>query len=152
MANIAQTVNVLQALILTEDEKMIMTPTYHIFEMYKGHHDATSLPLHLETGNYEYEGNSVPALSASASKKDGSILLSVVNVDPRQESELLVDLRGQDISNYSSRILTADELDAHNTFDNPDEVVPREFNSGRIRNNELRVTIPAKSVVVFEIN
>ncbi len=152
MANIAQTVNVLQALILTEDEKMITTPTYHIFEMYKGHQDATLLPLHLETEDYDYEGSSVPALSASASKKDGRILLSVVNVDPRQDSELFVDLRGQNVTNYSSRILTADELDAHNTFDNPDSVVPEDFENGRIRNNELRVTIPAKSVVVFEIN
>jgi alpha-L-arabinofuranosidase len=152
MANIAQTVNVLQALILTDEEKMLLTPTYHVFEMYKGHHDAILLPLHLETANYVFEGREVPALSASASKKDGHILLSIVNVDPRQDSEMVIDFRGQDVSRFTGRILTAPELDAHNTFDKPENVKPTAFNQGRLRNNELRVTIPAKSVVVFEIN
>ncbi len=151
MANIAQTVNVLQALILTEGEKMLLTPTYHVFEMYKGHHDATLLPLHLESGQYEYDGNQVPALSASASKKDDVILLSIVNVDPEKDSDLLIDFRGQDVSRVSGRILTGDVLDAHNTFDQPDVVKPAEFISARIRNNELRTIIPAKSVVVLEV-
>jgi alpha-L-arabinofuranosidase len=152
MANIAQTVNVLQALIHTDEEKMVLTPTYHIFEMYKGHHDATLLPLHLETGSYVFEDKEVPALSASASKKDGKILLSVVNVDPRLDSEMVIDFRGQNVTRYTARILTAKELDAHNTYDKPESVKPAEFNQGRLRNNELRVTIPAKSVVVFEVN
>jgi len=151
MANIAQTVNVLQALIMTEGEKMVLTPTYHIFEMYKGHHDATLLPLHLETGNYVFEGNEVPALSASASQKDGKILLSIVNTHPNQGSALTVDFRGQQVSRVSGRILTAASLDAHNTYDKPENVKPAAFNEGRLRNNELSVTIPPKSVVVFEV-
>lgn len=151
MANIAQTVNVLQALVFTDGEKMLLTPTYHVFEMYKEHHDATLLPLHLETDNYSFEGTEVPALSASASKKNGKILLSVVNADPRKAADLLVDLRGQDVSRFSGRILTAESLDAHNTYDQPEAVKPTAFNEGRIRNNQLRTTIPAKSVVVFEI-
>ncbi len=152
MANIAQTVNVLQALILTEGEKMLLTPTYHVFEMYKGHHDATLVPLHLETESYEFEGNRVPALSASASMKDGRILISIVNVDPRKDSDLSIDFRGQQVSRVSGRILTAGELDAHNTFDQPERVVPVDFLDTRIRNNELRLNIPAKSVVVLEVH
>lgn len=152
MANIAQTVNVLQALVMTEGEKMILTPTYYVFEMYKGHHDATLLPLHLESESYVYEGTEVPALSASASKKDGEILLSIVNAHPHQPADLLVDLRGQELSRVAGRILTATALDGHNTYDNPDVVKPAPFNEGSLRNNQLRVTIPAKSVVVFEIH
>ena len=151
MANIAQTVNVLQALILTDEEKMMLTPTYHIFEMYKGHHDATLLPLHLESPTYAHRGVEVPSLSASASKKDGKILLSVVHVNPNAPAELLVDFRGQDVSRISGRILTGNSIDAHNTFESPEVVKPAPFNEGRLRNNQLRVAIPAKSVVVFEI-
>lgn len=151
-ANIAQTVNVLQALILVEGEDMVLTPTYHIFEMYKGHQDGTLLPLNIETGNYEFEGNTIPALSASASiNEEETILVSIVNVDPINDSELLIDLRGQDVSVVSGRILTAEQLDAHNTYDNPDVVTPAVFNGAKLRNNEVRTTIPAKSVVVLEI-
>jgi alpha-N-arabinofuranosidase len=152
MANIAQTVNVLQALILTEGEKMVLTPTYHVFEMFKGHHDATLLPLHLESPRYRHGDRDVPALSASASSRDGSILLSVVNVDPDQAAELLVDFRGQNLSRFSARILTSDRTDAHNTFENPEAVRPLPFDQGNLRHNELRVTIPAKSIVVFELD
>lgn len=151
MANIAQTVNVLQALVMTEGEKMVLTPTYHVFEMYKGHHDATLLPLHLESGKYIYDGMEVQVLSASASKKEGKILLSVVNAHPQQASDLLIDLRGQEVSSHRGRILTAGTLDAHNTYKRPETVKPVPFNEGSLHNNQLRVTIPAKSIVVFEI-
>ncbi len=151
-ANIAQTVNVLQSLIHTREDRMFVTPTYHVFEMYKGHHDAMLLPMHLETGDYTFGQNSVPALSASASKnRDGVILVSIVNVDPVQGSELLIDLRGQKVSEIRGRILTAEELDAHNTFENPEDVKPVSFNDAAISNNMVKTTIPARSVVVLEI-
>jgi alpha-L-arabinofuranosidase len=152
MANIAQTVNVLQALIHTEGEKMVLTPTYHVFEMYKGHQDATLLPLHLESGKYAFQGNEIPSISASASIKDGKILISVVNIHPTQHSEMDIDLRGYNISRAVGRILTSPKLDDHNTYDRPNVVVPADFPNIRIRNNQFRVNIPAKSVVTFELN
>ncbi len=128
MANIAQTVNVLQSLIFTDGEKMLLTPTYHVFEMYKVHHDATMLPLHLNCENYVMEGRELPALSASASKdKNGVVHISVVNIDPAREVKLLIDLRGGDYSDVSGRILTSPELNTHNTFEKPEEVKPAVF-------------------------
>jgi len=151
MANIAQTVNVLQALILTDGPKMLRTPTYHVFEMYKVHHDATLLPTNLSCGEYEYEGKKLPALSASASiDKDGVIHISIVNIDPKNDNELTVDLRGKDVSVVSGRILTG-EIGDHNTFEQPDKVKPEAFNGAKLKKNLLTAKIPARSVIVLEI-
>ncbi len=87
--------NVLQSLILTDGEKMILTPTFHVFEMFKVHHDATMLPLHLNCGNYVMEGKELPAVSASNSRdKDGKVNMSIINIDPSRAVEILIDLRG----------------------------------------------------------
>ncbi len=95
MANIAQTINVLQAMALTEGEKMLLTPTYHVFELYQGHQDALLLPCDLDSAEYSFEGNSIPQLSASVSRQgDGDVLLTLCNLHPRQEAELTVILRG----------------------------------------------------------
>ena len=152
MANIAQTVNVLQALIFTKDDKMVLTPTYHVYEMYKVHQDATLLPVDLDCGSYEYNGKKLPALSASASKdKDGVIHVSLVNIDPRQNIDLSIELRGTSVSGVSGRILTAPELNSMNTFEERDKVIPALLNKTKITNNTLTLTIPAKSVIVLEI-
>lgn len=153
MANIAQTVNVLQAMILTKDDKMTVTPTYHVFEMYKVHHDATMLPLELKCQNYEFEGNKVPAVSASASKdKAGVIHVSLTNVDPKNAQEILCELRGVKASKVTGRILTASELNVHNTFDKPDAIMPVEFKGASLSNQVLKVKLPAKSIVVLTVN
>ncbi|MGM0529632.1 MAG: alpha-N-arabinofuranosidase [Bacteroidota bacterium] len=152
MANIAQTVNVLQALVLTDDEKMLLTPTYHIFEMYSVHHDATLLPSELSAGDYEFEGRKIPALSASASKNDrGIINISIVNIHPEEASEMEIDLRGQDISGVSGRILTSADVGDHNTFDQPDKVKPEVFRDANLDGNILTAIVPAGSVVVLEV-
>jgi alpha-N-arabinofuranosidase len=92
MANIAQTVNVLQALILTEGEKMVTTPTYHVFEMYKDHQDATLLPIKLTCSSYRHGKKAIPAVSASCSRGDGgTIHLTLCNLDPARE----INLRAQ---------------------------------------------------------
>jgi alpha-N-arabinofuranosidase len=153
MANIAQTVNVLQALILTDEAKMLLTPTYHVFEMFKVHHDATLLPVYLETPDYTFEGRSLPMLSVSASKsKDGTIYISLINIDPHHSNQLTIDLRGAEPGAVSGRILTADETNAHNTFDSPDLVRPETFKAGSFKKGLLEATIPAKSIVVLEIS
>jgi len=153
MANIAQTVNVLQSLILTDGEKMILTPTYHVFEMYSVHHDATLLPMHLNCGNYNQEGRDLPSLSASASKdSEGKVHISLVNIDPENATDLLIDLRGGDYNSVSGRILTSDRITAHNTFDNPRNVIPEEFKGAKIRKNIVSLSVPPKAIVVLEID
>lgn len=152
MANIAQTVNVLQALILTDEAKMLLTPTYHVFEMFKVHHDATLLPASLDTPDYSYDGKSLPMLSVSASKaEDGTIYISVINIDPHHSNQLTIDLRGAIPGEVKGRILTAEEINAHNTFESPGQVKPEAFKPGSFKKGLLETNIPAKSIVVLEI-
>lgn len=153
MANIAQMVNVLQAMILTEGENMIVTPSYHVFEMYKVHHDATLLPISIESKSYTYESESLPMLNASASEdKNGKVHITICNIDPNKSEEILCELDGISESTIlSSRILTADNMNEHNTFDVPDRIKPKEFNEVIVKDNKLSLTIPSKSVLVIEI-
>jgi alpha-N-arabinofuranosidase len=155
MTNIAQTINVLQSLILTEEgsDRMLLTPTYHVFEMYKVHQDATLLPLDLQCDEYSHGEHSMPAISASASRdKAGRVHLSLCNLDPNQSADVRVDVRGMGLKNVQGRVLTANEMTAHNTFDTPDSVRPTEFTGASMQNNECTITLPAMSVVVLELN
>lgn len=153
MANLAQSINVLQAVILTDEEKMILTPTYHVFEMYKVHQDALLLPLDMKCGNYIYNGEELPALSASASKdKNGKIHLSLTNIDSKYPISISIDVRGQNISKANGRLLTADKLDSKNSFDDPDHIKPVDFSQIKIKNNIITLEIPAKSVLVLELD
>ena len=152
MANIAQTVNVLQAMILTKGEKMIVTPTYHVFDMYKVHQDATLLPADLQCGDYESEGEQIPALSVSASRNEnGKIYISLCNLDPGNSAELVCELRGGDAGKVSGSVLTADKMNAHNTFSDAEAIYPVEFDDFKLEGNILSTTLPSKSVVVLEI-
>jgi alpha-N-arabinofuranosidase len=154
MANIAQTINVLQALILTEagGDRLVLTPTYHIFEMYKVHQDATLLPLDLRCDNYSYGENSMPSLSASASKDEsGRVHVSICNLNPRQSADVTCELRGMTPSAASGRVLTAERMQAHNTFDAPEQVHPTEFDGATIHDNHITLALPPMSVVVLEL-
>ncbi|MBN2348983.1 MAG: alpha-N-arabinofuranosidase [Bacteroidales bacterium] len=152
MANIAQTVNVLQALIFTREDKIVLTPTYHIFEMYKVHQNATLLPTHLKCDSYEYKNKKIDQLSVSSSvSEDGTVHVSIVNVHPNKSSELTIDLRGKKVSKAMARILTSDALDDHNTFENPNTIKPTEFSNFKLKNNIITANMPAKSVIVFDI-
>jgi len=152
MANIAQTVNVLQAMILTKDEKMILTPTYHVFEMYKVHHDATLLPIELQCGDYQFGNETIPAINVSASKdKSGNIHITLCNLDPKKSARLACQLQGTDAKEISGRALTADAMTAHNTFDKPEVVRPAAFDNFQLKGNILTVTLPSKSVVLLGI-
>ena len=155
MANIAQTINVLQALILTEEgsERMVLTPTYHVFEMYKVHHDATLLPVDLQCDDYTCGTSMLPGISASASRdKAGRVHLSLCNVNPNQSIEVRCEVRGMALNNVQGRVLTADQMTAHNTFDAPDLVRPTKFTGVSMQGNQCTITLPAKSVVVLELN
>jgi len=151
MANIAQMVNVLQAMILTEGEKMLLTPTYHVFDMYKVHQDATHLPVDLETPDYAVGDESMPAVSVGASRKDGAVHVSLVNAHASQSASVSCDLLGVDASDLTGTVLTADEIDAHNTFDEPDKVKPEPFDGAALADGKLTVELPPRSVVVLEL-
>jgi alpha-N-arabinofuranosidase len=152
MANIAQTINVLQAVILTKGEKMILTPTYHVFDLYKVHQDSTLLPSQLDCAKYRFGKDSIPAISASASRdKEGKIHLSLCNLDPDRAQEVRCELRGFAARAVSGRILTSGDMTAHNTFDSPERVKPAEFNDAKIESKGLAILLPPKSVVVLEI-
>jgi alpha-N-arabinofuranosidase len=152
MANIAQMVNVLQAVILTMDEKMVLTPTYHVYEMYKEHQDATLLPLELRSSDYVYDGERVPAVNMSASRdKSGRIHVTLCNLDPTRANAVSVNMRGVGISKISGRILTAGSINAHNTFDRPDAVQPAAFSGARTTGGGFDASLPAKSVVALEL-
>ena len=152
MANIAQMVNVLQAMILTDKEKLIVTPTYHVFEMYQVHQDATYLPIELTGPDYALGTNSMPALHASASRDElGRIHVSLVNLDPHRDQQVVARLAGATANRVTGRVLTATDMDAHNTFQNPDAVRPMAFSGFSFKDHNLSLALPAKSVVVLEI-
>lgn len=152
MANIAQVVNVLQAMILTEGEKMVLTPTYHVFEMYKVHQDATRLLLELKSPEYRHGDQAIPAVSASASRdKAGKVHVSLVNVHPKEAVTVTCDLAGVAAKGVTGRVLTGDKLDAHNTFAEPNVVEPRAFDGAKLVDGKLTVELPARSVVVLEL-
>ena len=154
MANIAQTVNVLQAMILTEGEKMILTPTYHVFDMYKVHQDAELLAVDSSFGTYGFNGETLSQVSVSASQNaEGKIHISLCNIDHQNGAELNVELRGVNTgeTRVSGTILTADNMNAHNTFDQPEVVKPMEFTGAAVENNKLAIKLPAMSVVTLVI-
>jgi alpha-N-arabinofuranosidase len=152
MANLAQTVNVLQAVILTEGEKMLLTPTYHVMEMYNVHQDATLLPLHLKTNEYVYGNEKLPAVSASASRDaQGLTHISLVNIDAKNNQEIAIELRGTKYTSVTGRILNSEKLQDHNSFDMPEKVKPAPFKHATLSGNSLKVVLPAHSVVVLEL-
>ena len=152
MTSIAQTVNVLQAMILTDGPKMVLTPTYHVFHMYKPFQDATSLPMEIKTGTYKYGKWSVPQVSASAARaKNGSIVIGLANLDPHNAAVVSAVIAGASAGQVNGEVLTAEAMDAHNTFDNPSLIHPVAFDGAKISGNRLSVTLPAKSVVVLTL-
>ena len=152
MANLAQCVNVLQAVVLTKEEKMLLTPTYHVLEMYNVHQDATNLPLSITSQNYTFGKESLPAVSVSASKdKAGLVHISLVNIDLNKPQEFTISLRGMKASKVTGRILTSEKVQDHNTFENPTKIKPVEFNAAKLNGDELKVTLLPVSVVVLEL-
>lgn len=152
MANIAQTVNVLQAMILTEGPKMVLTPTYHVFDMYKVHQDATHLPLYLQSERIEEAGLSIPKLSASASRDSGGKLhLSLCNLSATDKASVEVELRGTaGPKSAEGRLLAAPKTDSHNDFAHPSEVAPRPYEA-RIEGGRVLAELPPMSVAVVEL-
>ncbi|MDQ8202931.1 alpha-L-arabinofuranosidase C-terminal domain-containing protein [Pelagicoccus sp. SDUM812003] len=156
MANIAQTINVLQAMILTDGEQMLLTPTYHVFDLYKPHREAKALPFELDRGEYMYEGEEgdpLPAISATASINDeGQVHISLTNIDPHQARTIEISMDGLKGKKVRwAKILTADEMNARNTFEAPEALVPEKFKGAKIKGGKLIVEMPAKSLVTLAL-
>lgn len=153
MANIAQTVNVLQAMILTKDDKMVKTPSFYVFKMYNVHHDATLLPTNLTSEKYILNNESIPALSASASKDAaGKIHVTITNLDPAKKQQVTCDLRGTEkISFVRGQIVTGEKINSYNDFGKSEEVSLKDFSDVKLNGTVATVNIPAKSVVMIEL-
>jgi alpha-N-arabinofuranosidase len=151
MSNIAQMINVLQAMILTDKEKMLLTPTYHVFEMYTVHHDAKLFATDVQSPDYVSGSDKVPTVNVSASQKEGKLHVSLCNLNASAAAEVTCELRGAKAKSVSGRVLTADEITAHNTFEHPDSVHPEEFHAFKTTETGFSATLPAKSVVMLEI-
>ena len=153
MANIAQTVNVLQAVVLTEEDKIVLTPTFHIFEQFVPHQDATLLPTYLEVDDYcsPCGGASMPGLSVSASKtQKGDIFITIANPNPNKAVEATIDIRPDTIKSVKGTIVTSGNMQDYNDFDTTDKIRLEDFNEATPSPTGLTVNIPAKSVVAME--
>lgn len=152
MANLAQIINVLQAVILTNEEKMLLTPTYHVMEMYNVHQDATLLPITLKSNEYKMGKESLKAVSASASKdKNGLTHVSLVNIDPNKAQEVTINISGANYTGVTGRILTSDKLQNYNSFESPEKIKPLSFNGANLSGSSLKVKLPPFSVVVLKM-
>ncbi len=151
MANLAQAVNVLQAVILTEEAKMILTPTYHVMKMYRVHQDAKLLPVAFESPMYNFEEKSLPAISVSASKdKSGTVHISMVNIDSKKDNTISIDLADLGLENISGTILSSKKLQDYNSFEKPNAIAPKEYKGFINVKGKIEITIPAFSVVMLE--
>jgi alpha-N-arabinofuranosidase len=152
MAALAQTVNVLQALILTDKEKMLLTPTYYIFDMYKVHQDAKYLDIKLKSPNYEVGGKSMPALNVSASQDAmGKVHISIVNLDMNKAVAINSTLTDVKWSSVTGTVLTSANITDINTFQNPNKLQLRNFTGAKKDGDKLIVNVPAKSVITLEL-
>jgi len=151
MANIAQMVNVLQAMVLTDKEKMVVTPTYHVFRMYRVHQGATMIPVDVTAPQYKFGDASFAALNVSASREQARVHLSVVNLDPNRAAEITTTISDGAIRTATGEILTASAMNSMNMFDRPNTVKPTPFSGYKLQGSQLSLNIPAKSVVVLEL-
>lgn len=151
-ANLAQIVNVLQSVILTNEEKMLLTPTYHVMKMYNVHQGALLVPISVESPSYEFQGKKLTAVSASASKDaTGAVNISLTNIDYSKPHEVSINLRGEDFSKVTGQILSSAKINDHNTFDQPNKISVKDFSGAKLEKGVLKLTIPAYSVIVLNV-
>ena len=151
MANIAQMVNVLQAMIMTDQERMVLTPTYHVFRMYVPFQDARLLPVHVDAGSYSYDGASMPRIDAIAARDvQGAVWLAIANVDPDRTVEVNATITGVGPRAVVGEVLTAQRVDVVNSFEAPAAVAPKPF-TAEARDGKLLLEVPGKSLVVVQV-
>ena len=151
-ANIAQMVNVLQSILLTDGARMVKTPTYWAFDLYKDYGGGAVLPVDIDAPWYDKNQWVLKTVSASAVKGvDGATHVGLTNVDPVRPIAVTVRLNGIAGATVSGRILTAGAMDAHNAFDRPDAVRPAPFTGATLAGNTLTLTLPPKAVVMLDV-
>jgi alpha-N-arabinofuranosidase len=151
MANIAQMVNVLQAMVLTDEEKMLLTPTYHVFRMYLPFQDATFVPVRFDAGTYTHGSVTLPRLDAIAAKDtSGKLWLAVANLDPNRPVTVEASLAGLEPKSAAGETLTAPRVDSVNTFEAPDAVAPKPV-SAKVHGGTVALTLEPKSVTVVSV-
>ncbi len=152
MANLAQTVNVLQAVILTDKEKMILTPTYHVLEMYKVHQESIMIPVEMTSTDYVQGSEKLKSISASASRSaNGRVYISLVNINPREAQNVVINAKGLPSEGIVGRMLSSAKVSDHNTFEKPDLISPKEFRAVQRSGDQLHVKLPPFAVVVLEL-
>lgn len=151
MANLAQIVNVLQAVILTEGEKMVKTPTYHVFNMYKYHQDADLVESSIETETIGSGGEwRVPNLTESASvDQDGRIHITLTNLSATEDYDIEAQIEGDEVRSVSATILSG-EMHDMNTFEEPECVQQQKFEEIQLSGSTLLFQIPRCSVLHIE--
>lgn len=151
-ANIAQMINVLQAVILTENEKMLLTPTYHAFRMYVPFQDAAFIPVQFNAGKYQIGNITLPRIDAIAAKgKDGNIYVAITNIDARNTASIDLSFSGISILNVQGETLYASSVDAINTFEDPHNISPKRIDTG-VSGNNVSVILQPQSVTVLSLN
>ncbi len=152
MANLAQTVNVLQSLVLTQKDKMILTPTYHVFDLYQVHQDATMLPITIRSPDYAIDDVKVPAVNASASRdSSGVVHVSFVNLDPKKKITISTTLQDVDWKTVQGKMVTSPKFTDYNSFDQPGKIKLVVFNGAKKQGDQLVVALPPLSVVVLTL-
>lgn len=152
MSNIAQMVNVLQAVILTDGPKMVLTPTYHVFDLFKVHQNAKLIPNKIETTDYTFGDKKVPAVNCSASQDEsGKIHISLTNVNPNKVEKVVIKLNGIEAKKVAAQVLTSNQINDYNSFEKPNTVAVGSFSNFKVGKENLEVELPSKSVVVFEL-
>ena len=150
-ANIAQMINVLQAMILTDKDKMVLTPTYYIFKMYVPFQDAMFLPVMFDADTYTHGGVSLPRVDAIAAKgADGRLLLEITNLDAENPVTIDADMLGITAKSAKAETLTGAAVDSINTFASPNTVVPKSA-AVKIQDGKLSLTLEPRSVTVVSI-
>lgn len=151
MTNIAQMVNVLQAMIVTEGPKMVLTPTYHVYKMYVPFQDATLLPISFNAGVYKFDKITLPKVDAVAAKgKDGKIWLALINLDPNNSTNVTANIPGITATSAVGEVLTAASFNAINNFEAPNAVAPKPYNA-KAENGSLVLSLAPHSVTVVEL-
>jgi alpha-N-arabinofuranosidase len=151
MANIAQMINVLQSMILTDKEKMVLTPTYYIYKMYLPFQDATFVPVAFDAGTYIEGSISLPRVDALAARDaSGRLWLEITNIDPEKPVEIDAEIAGMTVKSVKGETLTASAVDSVNTFQAPNTVVPKPV-SASVKSGRLALTVEPKSVTVVSL-
>ncbi len=153
MANIAQVVNVLQSMVLTSGDTLVLTPTYHVFNMYKNHMEGTFIPVDYEDPGYTYKEETIPAIHNTVSKNsEGKYTLTFSNLDPEKSNEVLIPMGKQGVKKViNAQVLTAKIYNEYNSFKEPERIKPEDFKGYSYKKGELKIELPPLSVILIEM-